>query len=213
MPGADDLDPLARFAWHPEPELLGLQDAARSRAALQRLGEETWRAALDYLYDHALRRAMGEPREYKELRRVFFGPSARPAAAPNDPTPSAALLDEFRTRIAPHQLNAWHPRVFSYFTPTPLVASIAGELLGQWSHQGVDLWQAGPVAAFVEEEVVRWLCDLAGYGPGSFGLLTSGGVTANFLAMALARDVHLRRLRGAARPPRGAALEGVRVYT
>ena len=213
MPDADDLDPLARFAWHPEPELLGLQDAARSRAALQRLGEETWRAALDYLYDHALRRAMGEPREYKELRRVFFGPSARPAAAPNDPTPSAALLDEFRTRIAPHQLNAWHPRVFSYFTPTPLVASIAGELLGQWSHQGVDLWQAGPVAAFVEEEVVRWLCDLAGYGPGSFGLLTSGGVTANFLAMALARDVHLRRLRGAARPPRGAALEGVRVYT
>jgi glutamate/tyrosine decarboxylase-like PLP-dependent enzyme len=35
---------------------------------------------------------------------------------------------------------------------------------------------------------------------------------ANFIAMALVRDVHLRGLRGADRPPRGAALDGVRVY-
>jgi glutamate/tyrosine decarboxylase-like PLP-dependent enzyme len=69
------------------------------------------------------------------------------------------------------------------------------------------------VGAFVEEEVVRWLCDLVGYGAGSFGLMTSGGVMANFIAMALVRDVHLRRLAGLDRPPRGGALEGVRVYT
>jgi glutamate/tyrosine decarboxylase-like PLP-dependent enzyme len=36
---------------------------------------------------------------------------------------------------------------------------------------------------------------------------------ANFIAMALVRDVHLRRVRGLPRPPRGAALDGVRVYT
>jgi glutamate/tyrosine decarboxylase-like PLP-dependent enzyme len=36
---------------------------------------------------------------------------------------------------------------------------------------------------------------------------------ANFMAMALARDVHLARLVGAGRPPRGEMLEGVRVYT
>ena len=58
---------------------------------------------------------------------------------------------------------------------------------------------------------MRWLCDLVGYGAGSFGLCTSGGVMANFIALALVRDVHLRRLRGGD-PPRGAALEGVRVY-
>ena len=85
-------------------------------------------------------------------------------------------------------------------------------MLAQWTNQGVDVWHAGPVAAFVEEEVGRWLCDLVGYGEGSFGLLASGGVMANFIALALVRDVHLRALTGAARPPRGAALEGVRVY-
>ena len=90
-------------------------------------------------------------------------------------------------------MNAQHPRQFGYFTPPPLPMSIMGELLAQVANQGVDVWHAGPFAAFVEEEVVRWLCDLVGYGEGSFGLLTSGGVMANFMGMTLARDLHLGR--------------------
>ena len=210
---AGPADFLARFAWHPEPELIGVRDEAPARPALERLGRDAWDAALDYLYGEAMRRTIGEPPGYAELRRVFFGDGGGPDAAPRHPTPSADLLDEFRRRIAPHQLNAWHPRSLSYFTPPPLPVSIIGELLAQVTNQGVDVWHAGPVAAFVEEEVVRWLCDLAGYGPGSFGVLTSGGTMANFLGLALARDIHLARLRGDGRPPRGAALEGVRVYT
>lgn len=206
-------DPLAPFRWHPEPELIGIRDPAASRASLQAVGEATWRASLDWLYDEAMRRAMGEPVGYAELRREYFGPSLGPGPAPADPRPLADVLDEFRARIAPHTLNSYHPRALSYFTPPPLVASIAGEVLAQWTNQGVDVWHAGPVGAFVEEEVVRWLCDLVGYGEGSFGLMTSGGVMANFIAMALVRDVHLRRLAGLDRPPRGAALEGARIYT
>ncbi len=201
-----------RHSWHPEPDLLGYADPA-ARPALERLAADTWAAALDYLYDHAFVRAMGEPAGFDELRSTFFGPTADPSTAPADPTTSAEILDEFRRRLAPHQLNAHHPRSLSYFTPAPLMMSIMGELLAQVTQQGVDVWHAGPSATFVEEEVVGWLCDLVGYGIGSFGLLTSGGVMANFLAMALARDVHLSTIRGVAEPARGAALEGVRVYT
>jgi glutamate/tyrosine decarboxylase-like PLP-dependent enzyme len=206
-------DPLAPFRWHPEPELIGIRDAATSREALRRAGDATWRASLDWLYDEAMVRAMGRPTDYAELRREFFGERGGPAPAPADPVTLDAVLEEFRARIAPHTLNGYHPRALSYFTPPPLVASIAGEVLAQWINQGIDVWHAGPVGAFVEEEVVRWLCDLMGYGAGSFGLMTSGGVMANFIAMALVRDVHLRRLAGLDRSPRGAALEGVRVYT
>ncbi len=206
-------DPLAPFRWHPEPELIGIRDAATSRAALERAGEATWRASLDWLYDEAMVRAMGVPTGYAELRRQYFGESQAPGPAPADPAPLQTVIDEFTARIAPHTLNSYHPRALSYFTPPPLVASIAGEVLAQWTNQGIDVWHAGPGGAFVEEEVVRWLCDLVGYGTGSFGLCTSGGVMANFIAMALVRDVHLRRLRGATRPPRGAALEGARIYT
>ena len=204
---------LDAFAWHPEPELLGIRDAAISRAALRNAGAATWDAALDYLYDHAFIRAMGDPAGYAALRAEYFGGAPGPGRAPDAPTPLAALLDEFRERIAPHTVSAYHPRSFGYFTPPPLMASVLGEILAQVAQQGVDVWHAGPVAAFVEEEVIRWLCDLVGYGRGSFGLLTSGGVMANFVAMALARDVHATRILGLDRPPRGRDLERLRIYT
>ncbi len=206
-------DPLAPFRWHPEPELIGLRDAATSREALRRAGEATWEASLDWLYDEAMVRGIGLPIDYPTIRRLYYGETGAPGPAPADPATLDAVLAEFRERIAPHTLNSYHPRTLSYFTPPPLVASIAGEVLAQWTNQGIDVWHCGPVAAFVEEEVVRWLCDLVGYGAGSFGLCTSGGVMANFIALALVRDVHLRRLAGLDRPPRGARLEGVRVYT
>src|SRR5262249_7031964 len=137
---------------------------------------------------------------YAELREEFFGPSGGPIPAPREPSTSTAILDEFTSRLAAHQLNAVHPRSFSYFTPPPLPMSIVGEVLAQWTNQGIDVWHAGPTGAFVEEEVIRWLCDLVGYGEGSFGLLASGGVMANFMAMAVARDVHLPHLRGTSDP-------------
>ncbi len=206
-------DPLARFAWHPEPELIGYGDAATSRAAMERLGADTWAAALDFLYDHAAHRAMGDPAPYTALRAAFFGASGGPASAPLSPAPIASILDEFRGRLAGGQMNAQHPRQFGYFTPPPLPVSMMGELLAQMTNQGVDVWHCGPLATFVEEEVVRWLCDLIGYATGSFGLLTSGGVMANFMGMALARDLHLGRVLGAGAAPRGGRLDGVRVYT
>ncbi len=206
-----------RFGWHPEPGLIGVDDARAARPALEQLGRATWAAALDYLFLEGLRRSAGEPTEYPEMRRTYYaadpdGPRGGPGPAPRDPRPSAEVIAEFRTRLAPHQLNAWHPRTLSYFTPPPLTMSIAGELLAQFTNQGVDVWHAGPSGAFVEEEVGRWLCDLVGYGPASFGVLTSGGVMANLMAMTVARDVGLRRILGLDRPPRGRQLEGIRAY-
>ena len=114
-------------------------------------------------------RAMGDPVAVRRGcgARSSARPTARPARRPPRPTPRlAAILDEFRARLAGVQMNAQHPRQFGYFTPPPLPISMMGELLAQMTNQGVDVWHAGPPAPFVEEEVVRWLCDLVGYGPG-----------------------------------------------
>jgi glutamate/tyrosine decarboxylase-like PLP-dependent enzyme len=195
----------------PDPELLDVRDAEVSRAALEAFGSAIWDEALDWLFGHAMMRPI-HPQSYPDSRRRFFGPTKVPGVPPEIGRPAAAVLEEFRERVAPMTFNAQHPGAFSYFTPPPLVMSIGGEVLAQWLHQGVDVWHAGPVGAFVEEEVVSWLRALVGFDEASWGTLTSGGVMANLMALAVARDTHLRTLRGLDRPPRGAELDGVRVY-
>jgi aromatic-L-amino-acid/L-tryptophan decarboxylase len=207
---------LSPFDWHPEPELVGFRDPDVSREPLRRLGEAAWSLALDYLYDEAMRRPVG-PDSYPEMRRRLFttaGPDGRhvPERGPVRPRSSADVLQEFRRRLLALQYNAHHPRSFSYFTPPPLPMSIVGELLVQWLNQGTDVFHASPAASLVEEEVVAWLRDLVGYGEGSFGVLTSGGVMANTMALTVARDRWLPRLLGLEHPPSGRELEGVRVY-
>ncbi len=195
----------------PERELIDIRDEATARPALERLGKAVWDEALRYLYEDAMARPVRAV-PYPEMRGTFFGPSGEPAPAPELASGADEVLKEFRERVAPFAFNAAHPASYSYFTPPPLVMSIAGELLGQWLNQGVDVWAAGPVGALVEEEVTTWLRTLIGFGEGSWAVLTSGGVMANIMALTVARDVHLARLRGVGRPPRGAELDGVRVY-
>lgn len=199
------------FSWHPEPELIGFRDPSEARAALEALGSATWDLSLDYLYGEASRRPVGSD-SYPELRRRFFGRTAAPSSPPRRSDTSAHVLAEYRERVMPYLFNSQHPGAYSYFTPPPLPISIAGEILAQWAQQGVDVWHAGPIAALVEEEVTAWLRDLVGFGEGSWGVLTSGGVMANVMAMTVARDRHLARLLGPLEPPRGARLDGVRAY-
>ena len=193
----DDQSPADRFGWHPEPELLGFGDPT-ARPALERLGAEAWATALDYLYEHAFVRAMGQPTGYAELREAFFGADRGPASAPDQPTTSAAILEEFRGRLAAHQLSAYHPRSLSYFTPPPLLMSVVGELLAQVTRGATSGTPA--VAGVSREEVLRCSASCR-YGQDSFGLLTSGA-SWPILAMALARDVHLAASRFP-KPPRG----------
>jgi aromatic-L-amino-acid/L-tryptophan decarboxylase len=200
-----------RPEWHAEPELIDVRDPERSRSALERLGERTWAEALDWLYGPAADRPTA-PDLYPEMRYAFFGETGAPDPAPTDGRTSDEVLAEFRERLAPFAYAAQHPGSYSYFTPPPLPMSIAGETLAQWLNQGIDVWLSGMAAPFVEEEVTRWLCDLCDYGADAWGVLTSGGVMANIMALTVARDVRLAKLLGGDEPPRGVRLEGARVY-
>ena len=199
------------FEWHPDPELIDISDPDRSREPLERLGEQTWSEALDWLFGTAMRRPTA-PDLYRDIRRAFFGDSNAPLPAPRQGRRAEDVLAEFRERIAPFTFAAQHPGSYSYFTPPPLVMSIVGETLGQWINQGIDLWLAGMAGPLVEEEVIRWMSDLVGHGEEAWGVLTSGGVMANLMALAVARDVHLSRLLHLDGPPRAGRLDGTRVY-
>ncbi len=200
-----------RFDWHPEPELIDVRDPERSRAALEDLGERMWREALDWLYDVAMQRPT-DSSLYPETRASFYGPSGGPAPAPQRGRTSSEILHEFRERLAPFTFASQNPGSFSYFTPPPLPMAVVGDTLAAWTNQGSDVWLAGMAAPFVEEEVIRWMRDLVGYGETSWGVLTSGGVMANIMGLTVARDIHLTKLLRLGAPPRGAQLENARVY-
>ena len=212
---ADTHDPLAPFRWHPEPELIGIRDAGdlARRARGGRRGDlarepSTGCTTRRWSARWACRR--GSTR----LRREYFGETGGPGPAPVEPVDArrrARRVHGDRSRPTRSTATTRARCRTSRRRRSSRRSSARSSPSG--SNQGIDVWHAGPVGAFVEEEVVRWLCDLVGYGEGSFGLLASGGVMANFIAMALVRDVHLRALRGArAAAARGRARGRPRVH-
>src|SRR2546428_5440216 len=162
----------------PDPELLEIRDAGRSRSSLERLGAAIWTEALDWLYGEAMVRPI-QRESYPDSRRRFFGPSNEPAPAPEVGSPSDEVLAEFRDRVAPMTFNAQFPGAFSYFTPPPLAMSIGGEVLAQWLHQGVDVWHARPIGAFVEEEGAGGLRTYLGPAAAHGVVSPSGGPRGN----------------------------------
>jgi aromatic-L-amino-acid decarboxylase len=103
-------------------------------------------------------------------------------------------------------MNIPSPRYYGLFNPTPLAAAVWADALCSAINQNGAVWRNSPSASVIEARVLRWLCEIVGYGAGSFGTLTSGGSEANLIALKCARDraaefVRDRGLRAASWPP------------
>ena len=98
------------------------------------------------------------------------------------------ILARFRKEIAPHAMAVPSPRYFGQFNPAPLPIGVWADALASALNQNAGAWRNGPTSAMIEARVMRWLCDLIGYGEQSFGTLASGGSEANLIALKCARD-------------------------
>jgi aromatic-L-amino-acid decarboxylase len=102
----------------------------------------------------------------------------------------APLLELVET-IAHHASDNAGPGFLAYIPGGGLWASSLADLLSNTIDKFVNLWGEAPVAAQIENNVVRWLCDLFGFPDASRGVLTSGGSMANFSAIVAARTDRL----------------------
>jgi aromatic-L-amino-acid decarboxylase len=118
----------------------------------------------------------------KELQALFDEP------LPLTPTPFESLLREIEQKLLPYSVGVNHPGYFGLMTPTPTSAGILGDFIASALNQNLGTYSIGPAAVTIERQTLRWLTDLAGYGPGAGGNLTSGGTMANMIALKLARD-------------------------
>jgi len=147
----------------------------------------TGEAALEYLigFIHGLDDAPAEATEGAvELARALR------ASPPEEGGDFQVLLDEARQAIA-KTFEFAGPGYLAYIPGGGLYTAALADFIAQGVNRYVGLWQASPAAVQIEENVVRWLCDVFDYPAGSQGLLLSGGSVANLSAMVTARHTKL----------------------
>ncbi len=83
------------------------------------------------------------------------------------------------------------PGYLAYIPGGGLYTAALAEFLAQGINRYINLWQPTPALVQIEQNVVRWLCDLFDYPAEARGLLTSGGSMANFSAIVTARHEKL----------------------
>ncbi|HEU5451164.1 MAG TPA: pyridoxal-dependent decarboxylase [Terriglobales bacterium] len=109
-------------------------------------------------------------------------------AVPQKPSSSTDVLRQLDHKLLPYCTNVGAPGYFGLITPSPNLMGILGDFICSALNQNIGAYSIGPSAVAMERRTVRWLCDIAGYGPEAGGNLTSGGMMANFVALKLARD-------------------------
>lgn len=114
---------------------------------------------------------------------------ARSLAEPVPQTgrPAEEILDLLFDRVVPKSFNTAGPGYLAYIPGGGLPQSAVADLIADSVNRYVGVFAAAPGLAQLEANVVRWFADLAGYPPGSRGILTSGGSLATFSALVAAR--------------------------
>jgi aromatic-L-amino-acid decarboxylase len=147
--------------------------------------ERLGRAAVELVADYA--RALDDapvcsPATPAELAALFDEP------LPLDGSSAEEIFERVRADIIPHAMNIPSPRYFGLFNPTPLPVAVWADAVASAVNQNGAAWRNSPSVSVVEAQVLRWLCQLLGYGPEAFGTLTSGGSEANLVGLKCARD-------------------------
>ena len=98
--------------------------------------------------------------------------------------------------LAPACISVDHPRFLSFVPAAPTEAAILFDLVVGASSIYAGSWLEGAGAVFAENEALRYICDLAGFGPDAGGVFVSGGTGGNLSALIAARARWRERAAG-----------------
>ena len=110
---------------------------------------------------------------------------------PEQGRPFDEILRQLFEQVFPIALNTTGPGYLAYIPGGGLPDAALADLMSLITNRYPGLWSAAPVVASIEAAVIRWFCDLVGYGPGAGGFFTSGGSLANWSALVAARELRL----------------------
>ncbi|HEV7425294.1 MAG TPA: aminotransferase class V-fold PLP-dependent enzyme [Thermoanaerobaculia bacterium] len=80
-----------------------------------------------------------------------------------------------------------HPSYMGHQVCPPFPTAVIADLVISTLNQSTAVFEMSPIGTVIEQEVVRWLADRAGYPATSLGTAVSGGSAANLTALLAAR--------------------------
>lgn len=101
------------------------------------------------------------------------------------------LLDFLFDEAVPRSFNAAGPGYLAYIPGGGIFHAAVADLIADAVNRYVGVFAPAPALVQLETNVVRWFCEIVGYGAGSGGILTSGGSLANLTAVITARRTSL----------------------
>ena len=114
----------------------------------------------------------------------------------NDPD---EVLRIFTEVLAPAVISCDSPRFLAFIPAAPTKASLLFDMVVSASSLQAISWLEGAGAVYAENQVLRFISDLAGLPAAAGGCFVAGGSAGNLSALVVARDVARRRT--AANPP------------
>jgi len=116
-----------------------------------------------------------------EIARTLIEP------LPQAGTPYDQILDFLFDDAIPRSFNAAGPGYLAYIPGGGIFHAAVADLIADAVNRYVGVFAPAPLLVQLEANVVRWFCEIVGFGAGSGGLLTSGGSLANLTAIIAAR--------------------------
>ena len=107
---------------------------------------------------------------------------------PEKGRPVDEVVREMETQVFRFCGDNNHPRFFGFVPGPASCVSWLGDVMTSAYNIHAGGSKLAPTVNCVEQQVIRWLCQLAGFGPGSGGIFVSGGSMANITALTAARD-------------------------
>jgi L-2,4-diaminobutyrate decarboxylase len=107
---------------------------------------------------------------------------------PREGRPLDAVLERLRREVLPDCNRLTHPRSMGHQVSAPLAVAVWTEALTAALNQSCAVWEMSPIGTIIESQVVRWMCELAGFGADAGGTFTSGGTEATFAGLLAARQ-------------------------
>jgi len=104
------------------------------------------------------------------------------------PTPLSELLSDIGRNVVANSVQYRHKWAMAHMVPPTATVGVIGDLLIGALNQCAFIWEEAPVAAALEEAVLRWMAAKLKLPLESKGLLTSGGTMSNFLAATFAKE-------------------------